>query len=302
MELKSRLEEMADLEGELRLLREQLKQCEADHKIYLENKALADEFESRAEELDRETRRLEEKQRERDELVSSLATLKSLYDEAQYESAKRDWEESIREEAMLGNDLKRLRERAEDLGRQIEALRESEQQLESLRASKGRLESLDQLSKFVCELLKQAGPYIAESIVRSISVEANRLYRDITGNQNVTLHWSYENEYEIVLEEDGYERGFANLSGGEQMAAALSVRLALLKELSDLRIAFFDEPTANLDEQRRRQLAEEIGRITDFDQLFIISHDDAFESFTHQVVRVPNRSDISLEGWQGSAD
>jgi exonuclease SbcC len=92
--------------------------------------------------------------------------------------------------------------------------------------------------------------------------------------------------YEIILEEEGHERSFASLSGGEQMAAALSVRLALLKELSDMRIAFFDEPTTNMDEERRRNLAQQIGRIKDFDQLFVISHDDAFEGFTDRVVSV----------------
>jgi exonuclease SbcC len=100
----------------------------------------------------------------------------------------------------------------------------------------------------------------------------------------VSLSWN--SGYEIVLEEDGHERPFASLSGGEQMAAALAVRLALLKELSDMRIAFFDEPTTNMDEERRRNLAQQIGRIRDFDQLFIISHDDAFEGFTDQVVAV----------------
>ena len=78
---------------------------------------------------------------------------------------------------------------------------------------------------------------------------------------------------------------------GEQMAAALAIRLALLKELSDLRIAFFDEPTTNMDEERRRNLAQQIGRIKDFDQLFVISHDDAFEGFTDRVVSVRGQAE-----------
>jgi exonuclease SbcC len=77
------------------------------------------------------------------------------------------------------------------------------------------------------------------------------------------------------------------------MAAALAVRLALLKELSDLRIAFFDEPTTNMDEERRRNLAQQIGRVKDFDQLFVISHDDAFEGFTDQVVYIKGATDGS---------
>jgi len=68
------------------------------------------------------------------------------------------------------------------------------------------------------------------------------------------------------------------------MAAALAIRMALLRELSEINLAFFDEPTANLDEERRSNLAQQIGRIKDFQQLFIISHDDSFESYTDQVV------------------
>jgi exonuclease SbcC len=89
-----------------------------------------------------------------------------------------------------------------------------------------------------------------------------------------------------MLEEGGYDRPFINLSGGEQMAAALSVRLALLKQLSDIRIAFFDEPTTNMDAERRENLAAEIGQIKHFDQLFVISHDDTFEGYVDNHIRV----------------
>ena len=73
------------------------------------------------------------------------------------------------------------------------------------------------------------------------------------------------------------------------MAAALAVRLALLKELSEVNIAFFDEPTTNMDEERRRNLAQQIGRIKDFHQLFVISHDDSFEGYTDQVILLGER-------------
>ena len=92
----------------------------------------------------------------------------------------------------------------------------------------------------------------------NISIEANQFFRDITGEAGRALRWT--RDYEIMLEEGGYERSFVNLSGGEQMAAALSVRLALLKQLSDIRIAFFDEPTVNMDAKRREGFAQRSGR------------------------------------------
>ena len=110
------------------------------------------------------------------------------------------------------------------------------------------------------------------------------MYREITGNAERTLKWT--DDYGISLEENGYDRPFINLSGGEQMAAAVSVRLALLKQLSDVRIAFFDEPTTNMDAERRENLATQIGNIKHFDQLFVISHDDTFEGYVDNVLNV----------------
>jgi exonuclease SbcC len=104
------------------------------------------------------------------------------------------------------------------------------------------------------------------------------------GDRSAQLSW--QNEYEIVLHRQGVNRTFAQLSGGEQMSAALSVRLALLKKLSTLNIAFFDEPTQNMDELRRTNLADQIRRVRGFDQLFVISHDDTFEQGLDNLVRL----------------
>jgi len=64
------------------------------------------------------------------------------------------------------------------------------------------------------------------------------------------------------------------------------VRLALLKKLSALNIAFFDEPTQNMDELRRMNLAEQIRRVRGFDQLIVISHDDTFEQGLDSIIRL----------------
>jgi exonuclease SbcC len=137
---------------------------------------------------------------------------------------------------------------------------------------------------FIRTTLKEAAPLVARNYVWHVSQEANMMYREITGNAERTLGWT--EDYGISLEEDGYDRPFVSLSGGEQMAAALSVRLALLKQLSDIRLAFFDEPTTNMDAERRENLAQQIGQIHHFDQLFVISHDDTFDSYMDHEIRV----------------
>ena len=58
-------------------------------------------------------------------------------------------------------------------------------------------------------------------------------------------------------------------------------------------MAFFDEPTVNLDEERRENLAEQLRNIHDFRQLFVISHDDSLEGVTDHVIRVSKENGVS---------
>ena len=77
------------------------------------------------------------------------------------------------------------------------------------------------------------------------------------------------------------------------MSAALAVRLALLREMSNIDVAFFDEPTTNLDDARRESLARQILDVRGFRQLFVISHDDTFEQATQNVIRIKRVDGLS---------
>ena len=172
--------------------------------------------------------------------------------------------------------------RAEQLATELQRFAEIRKSLQSEFKEKERLESVAEATAFIRDTLKEAAPRVARNYVHHVSLEANQMFREITGNAERTLKWA--EDYSIILEEDGYERPFISLSGGEQMLAALAVRLALLKQLSDIRIAFFDEPTTNMDADRRENFAMQISRITHFDQLFVISHDDTFDSYVDNVL------------------
>ncbi|PKM86010.1 MAG: hypothetical protein CVU87_13410 [Firmicutes bacterium HGW-Firmicutes-12] len=141
-------------------------------------------------------------------------------------------------------------------------------------------------------ILNQSGEGIAELYRQHLGREANYIYQQIA-KENVTLYWGDDYELKIIEMQDEKENGrvFTQLSGGEKMTSALAVRLALLKQLSGLGIGFFDEPTANLDEQRRGNLARIIPQVTKaFRQLFVISHDDTFDSITENVIHLKKDS------------
>ncbi len=172
------------------------------------------------------------------------------------------------------NELEQRIAYAEELGKQLEVAQKEKQTLEDLHTTMNQFRSL----------IKEAAPYVLKAMLGDISAEANRIFGEIMGDRSAQLSW--QGDYEIVLRRQGANRSFAQLSGGEQMSAALAVRLALLKKLSTLNLAFFDEPTQNMDELRRMNLAEQIRRVRGFEQLIVISHDDTFEQGLDSLVRL----------------
>ena len=220
------------------------------------------------------------------ENIKGVLAANGKYEPSIHLAVRDELRESERRSAELGATLAASNRREVQLAIEIEHFAKLREMLATELREKERLEKVAEMASFIRETLKEAAPRVARNYVYHVSLEANLMFREITGNAEQTLKWG--EDYAIMLEEDGFERPFQSMSGGEQMAAALSVRLALLKQLTDIRIAFFDEPTTNMDAERRENLAMQISRITHFDQLFVISHDDTFENYVDNVISVGN--------------
>jgi DNA repair protein SbcC/Rad50 len=190
--------------------------------------------------------------------------------------------------AALATAMKHQQDKINALEQQIEQAEKLLILLEEARKEHSTLEDLYTMMEQFRRLIKEAAPYVLKAMLNDISAQANRIFGEIMGDHAAELSW--ENDYEVVLHRRGVKRTFAQLSGGEQMSAALAIRLALLKKLSTLNVAFFDEPTQNMDELRRMNLAEQIRRVRGFDQLVVISHDDTFEQGLDSIVRLKKES------------
>jgi exonuclease SbcC len=213
-------------------------------------------------------------------------TAKKNYDTERHTQEKLSLRQAEQKLSEVRATLEAMTAHREQLANELAALDKLRASLKTEFAEKERFTKVAETTTFIRETLREAAPRVARNYVHHVSVEACQMYREICGHADQTLSWSVD--YGISLEEEGYERPFGNLSGGEQMAAALSVRLAILRQLSDIRIAFFDEPTTNMDAERRENLAQQISQIKNFDQLFVISHDDTFEGYVDNTLRIGN--------------
>jgi exonuclease SbcC len=278
------LESYKDLDQHLSDATQTREQTAEAYKTFLANEALAKTVTQRE-------AAFEECRKTLDEVVSRLAESESKYAEA---GKGYDRERHLTERTLLTGlqtgyaeanaKFESTAKRGSELEAEFKQLVEIRDSLANEFRTREQLEKTAEVTDFIRATLKEAAPLVARNYVYHVSVEANHMFREISGAAECTLKWT--EDYGIVLEQDGYERPFQSLSGGEQMAAALAVRLALLKQLSDIRIAFFDEPTTNMDRERRENLAQQIGQIRHFEQLFVISHDDTFEGYMDHEIKI----------------
>ncbi|MBP9665090.1 MAG: SMC family ATPase [Pyrinomonadaceae bacterium] len=276
------LDEFKDLdESWARLSAERDETAEA-HRLFIANEAEAGALKKRTTDADTARSALTAASSAVEAAERELAAAGVDYDAELHKAERNALIDVERRAAEMRATHEATKRRADQLTAEITRFTELRKSLGVEFREKEKLEKVAEATTFIRDTLKEAAPRVARNYVYHVSLEANVLFREITGNAERSLEWG--EDYAIMLEEDGHRRPFVSLSGGEQMAAALSVRLALLKQLTDIRIAFFDEPTANMDAERRENLAMQVSRITNFDQLFVISHDETFDNFVDNVI------------------
>ncbi len=210
--------------------------------------------------------------------------LAQSYDPERFRTIEAEWLSTRSQADQIAGSLPQQQQLLAELDSQRQQLQAIAKKHERAQVELKQAEKLRKFISFARKAFKEAGPRITERYVQTISREADRLFRELLNRSNVALEWT--RDYEIIVQEGAHSRRLINLSGGEQMCAALAVRLALLRVLADIDIAFFDEPTTNMDRLRRQSLAEAIANIKTFRQLFVISHDDTFEQVTENVILV----------------
>ncbi len=190
------------------------------------------------------------------------------------------------------------RKTMESLARDIEAMEETRRKIEEQERQEKELARASAEAELLADLLRQAGGRVAELYTRRISAFAAKMYAQVAEDGAVLR---FDTEYDAKLADiyKGKERirSFNQLSGGQRMIAALCVRIAMLTCFAGLPIAFFDEPTENIDAEKKQNLAQNLrSNLGGFTQIFIISHDDAFDRLTENVIYLEETREGSVSG------
>ncbi len=227
-----------------------------------------------------------------EEIESAHALAATEYDGDAHDEAKEEAQETNERTVELRTQIESNNRQLKQAKKELTNLKAQQKALNKANIDVARYERLSETFRFVRDGIREAGPAVVKRRVRLISHQADHIFQDILEDPAFSLSW--DETYAISIHHRGETRDFAQLSGGEQMAAAIAVRLALLMQMSQIRLLFLDEPTTNLDDHRRDRLADRITQLDGLRQIFVITHDDAFERDTHHVLRVHKEDGTSF--------
>lgn len=282
------------LDNKIKQVEEDRTKYQAGRDDYLANLKDGEDLNKRLEELKKMATLMAELQQTVAAGQKKLEQLEKEYD------TRRHAEIRVTRDTLVA-DIAAFGQQQEDLGREQLRLDEEigkltliKKEIETKLIEKKKLGKKGSLVEFLRDrIFNKVSARLSERFRQEISLRADRIYRNIAETDE-ELHWG--DQYSIVLRDmqDGKirKRSDDQLSGGQIMSSVVALRLALLQTIG-ARIAFFDEPTSNLDAARRENLAHafraiDVGReeVSEhwYDQLFLVSHDVAFTEVTDQMI------------------
>jgi exonuclease SbcC len=293
---KADLKNFADLDTSITKADEERQQHLPARDAYTANMNVAQELDARSQHLQKMVHLLEELSKEITAKQADLTEKKSGFQSELLQQARQDKEKLLADVATFRQQLIDLGRNAERLDSEITHLNKIQKEVDAKQTEIKSFEEKEKLVKFLRnQIFKNVSAQLSERFREEISLRADRIYRTIAESDE-ELYWG--DNYQIILKDmqDGLmrERSDDQLSGGQMMSAVVALRLALLQTLG-ARVAFFDEPTSNLDAARRENLAHafraiDVGReeVTEhwYDQLFLVSHDVAFTEITDKIIEL----------------
>jgi exonuclease SbcC len=187
------------------------------------------------------------------------------------------------------------------LGYQEQQRRKLQQSLQELSDLKLKLAQRQQTYRWLEEYFLNLTYTIEKHLMVHIHHLFNQLFQEWFSIliDDETISSRIDDSFTPIIEQNGYEISFLNLSGGEKTSAALAYRLALNRVINDVihdiktkEILILDEPTDGFSSEQLDKVRDVLERLH-LRQTIIVSHESKIESFVENVIRVRKEGHLS---------
>ncbi len=258
---------------------------EPDQREHLASEQIAAQVPGRAATLAAATNRLRAAQADLAACTQAVTQARAACDPQAAARAQARQLALVREHASATTAQQASSRQLAELAAQLEAAATQRTRAAELQRELARWRAIAQVATDVWQVLRDVGPQISLRLMQTIGARANRIFALLHGGAG-SLIWG--EDYEVRLRTPQGELPFKNLSGGEQMAAALAIQMAMARDFAQSAFCIFDEPTVHLDAARKERLClaiREARKEGGFTQVFVVSHDECFAPFVdHEIV------------------
>lgn len=212
--------------------------------------------------------------------IKSLSYNEKQYNELSEKDRKlqRQIQQNIEKKGIIKGKKDKTEKRIQNIQKELKQIRQYEKQYNKIKKHKkllGKIRETYSKNGIQEEIRANIRPVIQSN--------TTRLFKTFNFNyQDITL----DNDYEITLDNSTTETNM--LSGGEQIAIALALRLGITQTIAqnNIECILLDEPTVHLDHTRINELTKLFRTMTIVPQMLIVTHEEALEKTADKILKI----------------
>ena len=276
------------IKSEIKTFENKLDDLKNPYNEYLKNNVLAEDLENLLLKVNKNIKELYSLRTEKNLLEEKVSNLEEKIKNIQIAELKEKYDTIKEELNEINKKLGSSQEKIENYKKILEKISSQEEKQKKLLIEFKKLENKFNKASLIRNEVGQMGRAISKYMLSGISNIASVNFNKITGRTE-RIEWSNEEKDKYAVYLVGQERkiAFEQLSGGEQVSVAIAIRGTMTEYFTNSKFMILDEPTNNLDTERKKLLAEYMGEIlNNLEQSIIVTHDDTFREMAEKIIEL----------------
>lgn len=276
------------IKSEIKTFENKLDILKNPYNEYLKNNVLAEDLDNLLLKVDKNIKELYSLRTKKNLLKEKVSDLEEKIKNIKIAELKEKYDIIKEELNEINKKLGSSQEKIENYKKILEKISSQEEKQKKLLIEFKKLENKFNKASLIRNEVGQMGRAISKYMLSGISNIASVNFNKITGRTE-RIEWSNEEKDKYAVYLVGQERkiAFEQLSGGEQVSVAIAIRGTMTEYFTNSKFMILDEPTNNLDIERKKLLAEYMGEIlNNLEQSIIVTHDDTFREMAEKIIEL----------------
>ncbi len=211
--------------------------------------------------------------------------------EKELETLNSEYIQSSSEYSRFEQQMKDLENFISELGKEILEKENKKKSIEDIRVKE------NWLSNMFVSLMGIIEKHVMVQIHKEFNALFQKWFTTLIDNDEMIAR--IDSDFSIIVEQNGYETEYNNLSGGERTSVALAYRLALnavinkiVEHIRTKDLLILDEPTDGFSTDQLEKVRDVLSEL-ELKQIIIVSHEPKIETFVDNVLRFTKENGIT---------